>query len=58
MGAGVATSFADVDVAGVGVSCEDHAASLVGDSVVEVCGDIVKQLVGDCGCGLNVGGFL
>ena len=45
MGASTATSFADVEVAGVGVGCKDHAASSVCDSIVGVCGDVAEKLL-------------
>ena len=48
-------SFADIEVAGIGVSCEDRAAGLVDDSIVWVCGDIDEQLVDGGGSGLGGG---
>jgi len=45
MGTGSATSFADVEVSGISVSSKDHAAGSVGDSVVGIIGEVVKDLV-------------
>ena len=45
VGASLDTSFADTEVAGIGVCCKDHDAGLVGDPVVGVCGDVVEQLI-------------
>ena len=41
MGASLTTSFAEVEVAGVSMDCDDHAAGSVGDSA---CGNVVKEL--------------
>ena len=58
MGAGAATIFADVEIAGIGVSCKAHAAALVGDSAVGVCGDIVAKLINGGGCVFVCGSLL
>ena len=58
MGTGVAAGFADVEVAGVDMGCEGHAASTVGDFVLGICGNIVEQLVDGGGCGFDGSGLL
>ena len=40
-----AANFFDIEVASVGVGCKNHAAGSVGDSVVGISGDVVKELV-------------
>ena len=44
MSAGAATRTGDIEIHGVGVSCEDHGAVSVEDSVVRVGGEIVEEL--------------
>ena len=33
-----------VEVGNVSVSCEDHVAGAVGDAIVGICGEVIKEL--------------
>jgi len=57
VGASSAASVAGVEVGGVGVCCEDHAAGAVEDAVVGIGGAVVEEMIeagvgGCCGCSL------
>ena len=58
MGTCSAVCFADVEVGGFDVGCEDGAAGTLGASVVGVCGNKVEQLVDGGVCGFGGGRFL
>ena len=57
MGACSAASFAFIEVGGIRVSCQDHAAGSIGDAIIWIRGAVIKQMVdssvsGFSGCGL------
>ena len=53
MGARTSAGTSLVEVAGIGVSCEDHISCTLGDDVVWVYGNVVEELVYSVSGGLS-----
>ena len=58
MGSCVAAGLGYVEVGGVGVSCKDHVTGAVGDAIVGIGGEVIKELEHVSVCVVGGGGLL